>query len=234
MNFDNLFKCVAVDERCPKECINTLQNLGISVILVPCSRFFDKAVCGHADMNVLNIDGKVFTYQETKHLFENCEIVDREEQNLLKYPYDVGLNCAILGKKMVCNTKYCNKKVLEYAKIHGFEIIHINQGYAKCNICVVCGNAVITEDKGIFEVLSKKGIDCLLLNNHEVKLDGYGYGFIGGASGKISDNTLAFCGCIQKHTQYNEIKSFCEKYNIQITSLSDDDLYDVGSIIRIY
>lgn len=230
---NNLYKIVALDERCPKECVNNLKKLGISIVFIPQNPRFDKAVSGHADMNVLNINGKLFTYVETKHLFVNCEISGREDHEFLKYPCDVGLNCAILGRKMVCNTKYCDKKVLEYAKICGFDIIHVNQGYAKCNICVVSDNAVITEDRGIFEILTKKGIDCLLLNRHEVILNGYDYGFIGGASGKISDNVLAFCGNIQMHSEYENIKSFCDKYNVQILSLSDDALYDVGSIIAI-
>lgn len=32
----------------------------------------------------------------------------------------------------------------------------------------------------------------LLISSGDIKLEGYDYGFIGGASGKISDNTVVF------------------------------------------
>lgn len=60
------------------------------------------------------------------------------------------------------------------------------------------------------------------------KLD---YGFIGGATGLIDNNTLAVNGDINSHPDSEQIKLFCHKYNVDIISLKDDKLVDIGTII---
>ena len=43
----------------------------------------------------------------------------------------------------------------------GYEIINVKQGYAKCSICVVSDNAIITADKGIAKAAIQNRIDVL-------------------------------------------------------------------------
>ncbi|MBR5308656.1 MAG: hypothetical protein IKU43_07780 [Clostridia bacterium] len=134
---------------------------------------------------------------------------------------------------MICNTKTVHKKVLDYAEDSKLKIINVNQGYAKCNICVVDEDSVITEDCGIASILNKNGYDVLLLKNHCVRLPGYEYGFIGGASGKLAKDKLAFFGCIENHTEFGRIYDFLNRKGIEAVSLSDEPLTDYGSLIPI-
>ena len=62
-----------------------------------------------------------------------------------------------------------------------------------------------------------------------VKLSGYNYGFIGGASVYLNpENTLLFFGDITKHVDYNNIKFFCDKNNIKIDYIPQIHLEDIG------
>ena len=74
----------------------------------------------------------------------------------------------------------------------------------------------------------------LLISSGDIKLEGYDYGFIGGASGKISDNTVVFFGNAEMHPYYSSIKELCSRNKIAIKILCKNmPLTDVGSIVRI-
>jgi hypothetical protein len=63
-------------------------------------------------------------------------------------------------------------------------------------------------------------------------LPGHQYGFIGGASGKISENEILFFGDITAHQDYKKIAGFIEKHGCKIISLNFP-LTDFGGIIPI-
>ena len=148
------------------------------------------------------------------------------------YPDNVKLNIAVFGKKVVCNEKYASDEVLDYYRNNNYKIISVKQGYAKCNICIVSENAVITEDKGIYNTLTEFGVDMCLISKGYVSLKNFEYGFIGGASGLIEENTLGFIGSIELHPDYNKFKDFLNKYNVNHVSLTDGGLCDFGSILK--
>ena len=62
-----------------------------------------------------------------------------------------------------------------------------------------------------------------------VLLDGYDYGFIGGASG-FDGRSLYFCGDVDLHPDGCAIRSFCDDHGIGCVSLSPLPLHDVGGI----
>jgi len=148
------------------------------------------------------------------------------------YPDNVKLNIATFGRNVVCNEKYAAIEVLDYYRNNNYRIISVKQGYAKCNICIVSENAVITEDKGIYNTLTDLGIDVCLISKGYVSLKNFEYGFIGGASGLINENTIGFIGSIESHPDYNLIIEFLNKYNVKHISLTDGGLCDYGSILK--
>jgi hypothetical protein len=152
-----------------------------------------------------------------------------------RYPYDCALNFAVVGEYIIGSFKYADGELNNIIKKYNLKPINVRQGYAKCNICVVNDNAVITEDAGIAKSLKENNIDVLLLENKCVELPGYEYGFIGGSSGMYTkengENIVLFCGDITKHTEYVQIYDFCKSHNATPLSLSDENLCDRGSII---
>ena len=80
------------------------------------------------------------------------------------------------------------------------------------------------------DVLTKHGIRVTLIENGDVLLPPYEYGFIGGASGVFGD-TVYFLGDVTKHRSYEKIRKACEGEGKDVVSLSDEGLIDLGRII---
>ena len=225
---------VLLDCRINETSVNTLELLGFKPIYIPVCNCLQKPVSAHPDMSVFVIDDKIFTVKELVHLFYGGEVVFCErEEKLHLYPDDVMLNCAVVGNKALCREDFLHPKIKKYLIDNNYDILNVKQGYAKCSICVVNDNAIITEDDSIEKTAKEACIDVLKLQKGHVKLYGYDYGFIGGASGLLNENLLCFNGCIENHPQYLLIKEFCRKYDVDLISLNDDVLYDVGSIMVI-
>ena len=232
-------KTLVVDSRISAESLKKLESMGYNAIKLPQNLLFDAPISSHPDIFMTQIDGKWFIDDAVHELFifmSEFEIVSRGQaaKEKYKYPKDVFLNCVQVGKYLICNKKHTCKEVIDYAIQNEIKVIDVNQGYCKCSICVVSDNAIITEDTGIAKTLEENSeLDVLLIEKGHVSLDGYNYGFFGGCCGLIENDLIAFNGSIEVHPEYLKIKSFCEKYCVNMVSLNDEKLYDIGTIFRI-
>ena len=230
---------VLVSSKISEKCAKSLENRGFELIKVPENASFDGPVSAHPDIFAFVIDNNIVCHREIKHLFEkmqgNYKITEARDFGKAEkclYPDDCGLNFALCGDKLIGKQKCADQKIKEIVEKYNLKIFDVNQGYAKCNICIVDGNSIITEDKGIYKKCTLAGMDVLLLEKYEVNLEGYKNGFIGGASG-LYNKTLYFCGNIQAHGEYEKIYNFCSSKGISVVSLSDEPLCDCGSLIFI-
>ncbi len=216
--------------------IEELKELGIDVIPLPQNPLLDKEICNHADILSFRLSDKEILIDST---------IAGEIEPLLTgysvfpvngiaspYPKDVRLNAAIVGNKIICNEAYIHNDILQTA-YNNYELINTNQGYTKCNICIVNENAIITEDPGITTLLNNCQTDVLKLTPGFVKLSDKHYGFIGGASAKISSNEIYFSGDLSRHPQYRQIIDFLSKYNCTAIFSKNRPLTDFGGIISI-
>lgn len=112
-------------------------------------------------------------------------------------------------------------------------MIPVKQGYSKCSICVVNESAVITDDESVFAAAGNFLNDVLFVSKGSIGLKGYNYGFIGGCSGKISDNKIAFNGRIESHTDSNQIIDFLQKHSVEPVELTNSKLLDIGGILPL-
>ncbi|HHU84086.1 MAG TPA: hypothetical protein GXZ23_02800 [Clostridiales bacterium] len=195
-----------------------LNHYNISIIDVAPNQDLPENISTHADLNLLYLG--------------NGKIIKAENGQLgLSYPDDAKFNVAIVGKYCFCNTKTVQADLLQMLREY-YEIVNINQGYSKCNMAILNENSIITEDWGIYEKAKTIGFDVLKLEPGHVKLNGYKYGFIGGAGGLISYNKYFFNGDIDLHPQGYIIRNFFDKHNIQIIGIKNKQLEDFGSIIQ--
>ncbi len=210
---------------------NTIKSFDCSKIYAPLNT--------HPDLQIHKVsDDRVYAepccfeyYKEI--LSPHIEVIKGNSVNGGTYTSHVAYNIARVGKNIFCNTKYADKNIIDYYEKNDYRIIHINQGYSKCNICIVSDNAVITEDSGIARTMKAVKINVCEIKAGSVGLCEFPYGFIGGASG-IVNNNLLFCGDIKRHPQYDEICRFInENSDLKIVSLSENKLWDYGSIIEI-
>lgn len=231
-------KNVIVDFRTSQKSVNSLSEMGYNVIKTPKLDCVYNEICGHADIMLHPLcENKIVVCSEAieylKDKLPEFELVIGTGKLSPTYPFDIAYNAARVGRHVFCNEKYTDKTILNYYYEHGFNVINVKQGYAKCSICVISDNAIISSDKGICREALKYGIDALEITNKQIKLPGFEYGFIGGATGLIPNQALIVNGDINYLKDSERIIKFCEKYNLKIISLSFDAPVDIGSIIFI-
>lgn len=219
------------------ESIKKLNSLGIETIAVKSSPYLPIPVNSHADLQILHLKNNLL-FSQKEHLFEglanknfNVRFISQSPNN--KYPDDSRLNCALIGNKLICNKKTIAKEILEFAESNDLTVINVNQGYARCSICVVDENSIITDDKGIFAAAQNFLNDALYVSKNSIRLVGYDYGFIGGCCGKINKNVMAFNGRIESHSDYKQIIDFMDKHKMQIIELNNERLTDIGGILPL-
>lgn len=221
--------------------VDSLSKLGFSVQILPRHISLPSPVSSHADMLMFVIDGCVFAekqyVEDAKDTFDviasyGYRIIPCDISLGNEYPNDIGFNIALCNNVLYGNIKYNASEVIDFANNKGVKITPVKQGYTKCSTVVLGNDAIITADDGIAQAATKNGLKVLKTNNSpdSVVLDGYNYGFIGGACG-VFENNIYFSGNIDLHPEGRAIKDFCESLGFSVISLSDSTLVDIGGII---
>ena len=222
-----------------KKTAERLNQINIVTIQVPDNKDVLPTISGHADLSLCHLGGNRMLLSKSLEDFapdlniHGFEVLLTENSLASAYPGDVGLCACIINNKLFHNLKYTDKRLITEASVNGCKLINVSQGYTKCSVCVVENSHIITEDKSIHKAAENCGIISLLITPGFIKLVGFDYGFIGGATGKLSKNILAFTGTLSGHPDENRIYDFLESCNVEPLFLSDEPCFDVGSIIPV-
>lgn len=217
--------------------IKELIDLGINCVTIPPNKTLDNEISCHADILTFNCgNGTILAEKgiagELQSKTPTYNIVSVDEITS-PYPKDIGLNVFFDGNRLFGNSAHIKKELTDFCQKNNIEIINSKQGYTKCSICAVSENAVITEDDGLAYLLKNYQYDVLKISKGFVKLSDKHYGFIGGATARISQNELYISGDISAHPDYAQIKAFTDKYNISLIFNKNRPLTDFGGIINI-
>lgn len=200
----------------------------------------DKPVNSHADMLICLIDKTIFCYSDyydqNIDLFSHIKghtIIKSTHQCKANYPYDIGLNVLVIGNRIFCKRNYVASEILEYANNNKYKIVDVKQGYSCCSTLVVDENSAITSDKRMYDVLTKEGIDTLLISTNDIKLEGYNCGFVGGC-GCFLGKTAYFFGSVEKLREKNEIEQWLKNKNCEIASIFQGDVSDFGGVKFVF
>ena len=221
---------------------NGVENWGINVLPMPDNPCIDARLSGHADISVLHLGGNRLLLapylkgssfsQQLGNMGFDLEFADIEQSAL--YPNDAQMNVCIIGDKVIYNPKTVPDVMVKYLTF-GDRAVQINnrQGYSRCSVCVVNDNAIITADEGIYRSAEAHGIDVLKIQPGYIDLPGFDYGFIGGASFKISATKLAFTGRLDSHPDAEQMIGFASLHNVDIVYITDKPAFDIGGAIPI-
>ena len=235
---------VAIVDRRIGEYKASLEALGITLIFTMDIKELGTSVSSHPDMQILHVgDNDFFILDIATNYYRNeienicgtkdCETFNNRGEVVIKkgvsleYPYDTTLNLALTNQWVIGLENNEIYKSLSLPKIK------TRQGYSKCSVCVVQENAIITSDLSIAKSAGDFGIDVCIVSNDSIQLHGYNNGFIGGCTGKISEDKIVFYGSVDKHPDAYKIKTFTNKYDVECVSLSNKPLYDYGSLLPI-
>ncbi len=240
INFPNLPKAKVKTLICTdkdKAVMDFFKSEGISVISNQANIDIDPAVSFHTDMAVLHtgkyniiLDKRQSVLRE-KLTVLGFSVTETSEKIKGSYPSDIKLNIALIGNYAFGNFKYNDKNALSLLDDKTFA--PVKQGYTKCSVLVVSENAAITDDESIYRKMIEKGIDGLLISKGDISLSGHDYGFIGGASGKISENEVVFFGDITRHRDFYLISAFLQKHGCSFRCTDNGMLRDIGGIIPL-
>lgn len=227
----------------PKEIKNALSARGFKAFELARDGRLPSPIRSHADTLIFTLENKIFVsrayFEENRNLFGELEkraysIILCERELGGEYPEDIAFNVAVVGRYAFGRFDFVAQEIKRELVDRGYALIDVKQGYAKCSTAIISDNAIVTADSGIAKKAAALGIDVLKVSAAEgtIELDGYGYGFIGGACA-LFDNTLYSCGNIELHPDFESIKTFCDAHGVSLCSLTDGKLCDVGGIIFI-
>lgn len=217
--------------------IKELRDLGIDIITLPRNPYLDEEINNHADILTFNCRNDILLIDE--HIKGEIDLILSGYKTLpckgieSPYPKDIKLNATLLGDRLICNKQHASKELLVWAENNSIEIISTKQGYCKCNLCVISNNAVITEDDNLASLLKNYQIDVLKISKGFIHLSDKHYGFIGGASAKISPNEIYFSGDLSAHPDYQDITSFLDTHNVKPIFNKSRKLSDFGGIVSL-
>ncbi|MBW9156586.1 DUF6873 family GME fold protein [Clostridium tagluense] len=230
-------KNLIVDFRIHNEEKENLISLGYNLLICPPSNLLYEAICGHPDMLMHICDHSIMVHKDMSNEFIqeldllNYKVYKSNSTLQSLYPYDICLNALCIGNLFVHSVNYTDSSLLSFFKDK--KIVNVKQGYTKCSTCIVNNHAVITSDVSIAKALSLEKIDVLLVPPGDILLPGLNYGFIGGATGLLCDNVLAFYGHLDNYLYGKEVLKFLNKHKVEPVFLRNGKLVDRGSIFRI-
>ncbi len=228
-----------IDHRLPLPCQTSLVSRGFSLLPLPPFPLLSSAVASHPDMLLFRLGDKLFCHREYYAIakseidkilsISDLSLCLTDDKTSETYPNDIALNLVFTGNILIGKKDHVAKKVKEHAQASHISLLDVKQGYTKCS-CVVLNRALITADTGIARAAELGGLDCLLISSGDVELKGYSYGFLGGSSG-VYGKTVFFCGNIKRHKDANRIVDFCRSHGYEAVSLSDEPLFDAGTLM---
>lgn len=237
--------CAAViyGQKYGKDLAKSLESLHIENILLPDNPNIDPRLAGHADLSLLHTGGErlyLAPYLKEHSFAEELRtrgalLHFSELQQDRDYPADAQLNVCIMGKHVICNPKTAAARIVEHlTKLGDRTCIPVRQGYSRCAVCTVDADSIITADRGIATSAEENGLHVLLIRPGYIRLDGFLYGFIGGASFKLAHDKLAFTGNLDAHPDREKILGFLAERGIQAVFLTREPAFDIGSAIPIF
>ena len=194
-----------------------------------CCEKIQLPVSAHPDMTLTRIEDIFVASPDSYEYYREIlgkRVISGSTELSSHYPYDIAYNVLIYKNLAFGKVDYIDQVVKEELQKRKMKLINVNQGYAKCSTCV-CSEGIITADDSIYKACCENSINALKIIPGFVELEGYDYGFIGGASGVIG-SVLTFFGDIRKHPDYKKIEGFCD-----FDFIPDFPLTDIGTILCI-
>lgn len=152
----------------------------------------------------------------------NLEVIRGKEAVGPKYPESARYNAVSDGKRLIGHLRNLDRSILELHQNE--EQIHVRQAYAACNL-LMGSKSVVCSDRGILKKVSGQ-----YYNPEQIVLQGVPYGFIGGST-QIFESKLFISGSLKKNPQSRIITDFAEENSLEIISLFDGPLQDIGGIL---
>lgn len=233
-----------VDYKTSEKELNGLLSFGLNLIPTEKVPSLYEAVDGHPDLQFFRINEKLITHQnisknQSDHLHQlGASLILGNSSLSLPYPHHIPYN-ALLGPDLLMHRldatdQVILKEVQELQKSREIMLINVRQGYSRCSCAYVGNNAYITEDILMAEKLISLGKHVFYQKHSNVYLEGFDYGFIGGAISLIvieGEELVLISGSLDAYYYGKELKTFLKQQNIRYECISGGKLMDRGTVV---
>ncbi len=236
-------KIAITDGRIRTEDERGLALLGCKVVKLPPFSRLSAAVASHTDMLIHRIGDEYISYADYA---EEAPCVFSDLSALLvpcgarftlsgdsvsaEYPADVGMNALSIGGRLYCRRESISPAIIAAAERNNMEIINTAQGYPACTVLKLGEESAVTADRGMAKILLRNGIRVTVIENGDIELAPYDYGFIGGCAG-VNNGRVCFFGDPRRHRDADKILGAIKDAGMEWTALSSLPLADLGGII---
>ncbi len=228
-----------VDYRLPVEMKNKIESFGIEIVETVAHPNLYEAVKGHPDLmgcplkNITIIEP--YLYNKKYKDFERFSIRIGNELIEKEYPNHIKYNVATFGNYAIGYFKYVDKEIATVLESLNISLINTNQGYSKCSTLILDSNNLVTSDISIFKAVNEVyGMNIARINSGDIILEGFEYGFIGGASSLIDNKKIAFMGSLEYYNDGKAIMNVLDSLKIDAVFLANSKLQDYGSMVPLY
>jgi len=226
---------IFIDKKAPEQAKETLKKYGEVI------EFFSENICyeaisGHPDIFMTQVTGRLIVAPNLPKVFQELltekkivfSVGEKPVGN--KYPETSFYNAVVTEKYLIHQTLQTDDsiqlKCLQKTKIS------VKQGYTRCNLIALNDQKMITSDQGIYQQLSKNGIDVLFVDPRGIVLPTFDHGFFGGTC-SISGNKLFITGNLRYFSEGKNVRSFIEDAGTEIVELYKGPLFDGGGIFFV-
>jgi hypothetical protein len=232
---EEIMKLIIIDHRMPREAKEKLSFYGRLLELSTAGITYD-SISGHPDIFFCQAGDRLFTAPNTpRHILEELSSTGisfktGEEPVGDKYPATARYNAVVTDKYIIHNFRYTDLSIVN--NMENRDLVHMNQGYCRCNVLPLKDDHFITSDEGIFKVLRQHGLDTLLVSTEGILLEGQDHGFFGGACG-IDGDHIFITGSLDQYADGQIVSQYLQKFGYRIVPLFNGPLMDCGSILIV-
>jgi hypothetical protein len=221
-----------------EEMLDNLNRLDIRPVMIPGTESVAPPLSGHPDLQIFIYKRRCFCHPGISRSFlkeieGSVEIVICETLLSPEHPADIPYNIVSAGTIAMHKLAFTEGRIREALEKSGVEFYDVSQPYTKCSTLVAGEKHIITSDASIDKAALAAGLDSLLIRAGHVKLPGYRYGFIGGASGSTDEHVI-LTGSISAHPDRERIEEFIHRAGKTIYYLSHKEVLDLGTVFIVH
>jgi len=224
---------IIADKRIPEKAKENLSKYGELILLETKGITYD-AISGHPDIFFCKINDQLIIAPNLPKSYKkklkelNISFIEGEENVGIKYPESAKYNVLTTEKFLMHNFRYTDSIVTNNEG--DLDLIHLNQGYSRCNLLPLKNDHFITSDEGIKRVLQNYNLEVLYVNPEDIQLPGFKHGFFGGTCGVV-DHSVFILGNLKSYNDGEKVNSYLASLGYEVVELFDGPLFDGGSIL---
>lgn len=191
-----------------------------------------ESISGHPDIFLCRLPGLVVAAANTPP--EVLDALQRHQIRYLlgkyavegKYPQTARYCAMVAHGWLIHNLRHTDPVLLRQTLL--LNHLHVNQGYAACNLIALPDGSFIGSDEGLVKNMHNRGIEATYINPEGIALPPHRHGFLGGAAG-WNQQHLFFTGRPESLPDGNRLISLMQSKGLPWLSLSDE-MTDVGGL----